>query len=221
VYEHNIIRDNEDDGIEIRLHPYDGPAKRAVIRHNRIVDNGEDGIQFIDYPDPDNRTFRIERNLIARNAMAGIGCMGLTNTRENYEGADIDERIEVVSNTIADNRYGITGGNTLIAVNNIIVGHEMTALRFVDYNSVVSHVLLWDNGRDNEGSNLTGVGLVQSDPKLDEAYRPTAGSPVIDAGTPTLRREDGASVSMETGPYAGIAPDLGVFEHGTAMELAE
>ena len=57
VFEHNVIRDNEDDGIEIRLHPYDGPAKRAVIRHNRIVGNGEDGIQFIDYPDPDNRTF--------------------------------------------------------------------------------------------------------------------------------------------------------------------
>ena len=153
--------------------------------------------------------------------MSGIACMGLTNTRENYEGADVDERIEVVNNTIAGNRYGITGGNTLIAVNNIIVGHAMSALRYVDYNSVVSYVLLWDNGRDNEASNLTGVGLVLADPKLDDAYRPTPGSPVIDAGTQSLTREDGASVSLETGPYAGIAPDLGVFEHGTAMELVE
>jgi hypothetical protein len=40
----NEIHDNDDDGIEIRLHPYRGKPLKTVIRDNRISGNGEDGI---------------------------------------------------------------------------------------------------------------------------------------------------------------------------------
>lgn len=214
VFEHNVIVNNEDDGIEIRLHPYSGPLRRAIIRGNLIQGNGEDGIQFIDYPEPSNREFVIERNVIADSAMAGIGCMSGTNTRENYEAADIDEYVLVINNTLSGNYYGITGGNCFIVLNNIIVNTEEAALKNVDYNSVVSHILFWGNGRDNAGSNLTGVGVVHADPRLDERFRLAPGSPCIDAGIARFQREDTRGYASEAGAYAGKAPDLGAFEAG-------
>ena len=114
----NEILDNDDDGIEIRLHDYRGKPLQIVIRGNTISGNGEDGIQIIDYPGISDRVIRIERNIIADNAMVGIGCMGDANTLENYEGSDIPERIEIVNNTICANRYGITGGDNLLVINN-------------------------------------------------------------------------------------------------------
>lgn len=211
-YEHNIIRNNHDDGIEIRLQPYDGPKRTAVIRNNWIEGNGEDGIQFIDYLEPTNREFVIERNYIIDSAMAGIGCMSGANTRENYEAADIDERILIINNTIVGSTYGITGGNCSIVLNNIIMDAKYSALRDVDYNSVVSHVLLWNNGRDNEGSNVTGIGVIKADPKLDEKYRPTAGSPVVDAGVAALEWHEDALAAEVAEEYLGDAPDLGAGE---------
>ena len=56
----NILRDNDDDGIEIRLHDYDGPTLQIVIRDNTITGNGEDGIQIIDYPGESARSLTIE-----------------------------------------------------------------------------------------------------------------------------------------------------------------
>ncbi|MEN8184559.1 MAG: right-handed parallel beta-helix repeat-containing protein, partial [Myxococcota bacterium] len=49
VIEHNTIRNNGGNGIEIRLQPYLGPTLGYIIRHNRIYGNQEDGIQLIDY----------------------------------------------------------------------------------------------------------------------------------------------------------------------------
>ena len=60
--EGNIIRNNGDDGIEVRLHAYSGPTLNIIIRNNTISGNGEDGIQLIDHAGASDRFFVIERN---------------------------------------------------------------------------------------------------------------------------------------------------------------
>jgi hypothetical protein len=214
LFEHNVIRDNDDDGIEIRLHPYVGPLRRTTIRYNRIERNGEDGIQFIDYPDPSNRDFVIERNLIADNAMAGIGFMSNMNSDENYEAASVDERVYVINNTIVLNEYGITGGGTVVALNNIIAHTAMTALRKVAYHSVIGRTLFWNNGRDNEGSNLLPDASIVADPMLAKDGSPESRSPAIDAGAPSIRRDDAEGYALSPATWSGEAPDLGAFEAG-------
>jgi len=208
---HNEIIDNDDDGIEIRLHDYRGPTLHLVIHDNIITGNGEDGIQIIDYPGLSDRRIRIERNLIARNAMAGIGCMSDAITAEDYRGADIPEPIEVVGNTIADNEYGITGGDRLVAINNIVAGHKQIGMKKVDAQSVAAHNLFWANGTDFVESNVEPEHTREQDPRLDANYRPQAGSPCIDAGVATWRGES-AQIAIGDDQYRGAAPDLGAFE---------
>jgi len=45
----NIIRNNGDDGIEIRMQGYSGPTLDIIITRNEIYGNDEDGIQLIHY----------------------------------------------------------------------------------------------------------------------------------------------------------------------------
>src|SRR5688572_19662255 len=148
--EDNIIRNNKDDGIEIRMHDYTGALLRITLRRNTISGNREDGIQLIDYPGKSNRTFRIERNLLLQNAMAAVGCMSDGKTKENYEGADVPEPILLINNTFADNPYGVTGGENVVVLNNVFLRTARSALRRVDGDSIFSHNLFWHNGRDFE-----------------------------------------------------------------------
>ncbi|MDP7012178.1 MAG: right-handed parallel beta-helix repeat-containing protein [Verrucomicrobiota bacterium] len=212
LIEDNIMRDSGDDGIEIRLHKYSGKMLNIVIRGNRIIGSGEDGIQIIDYPDKSNRIIRIERNVIALTKMAAIGCMANGNTAENYEAADISERIEVINNTLADNHYGITGGDSLLALNNIIMGTKKTALKQVDGNSVLAFNLLWKNETDNVGSNCEKKSTISRNPKIDNNHRLLNGSPCVDAGTSLYRRGKTILLKIPRTSYTGNAPDLGAFE---------
>jgi len=214
VIEDNVIRNNDDDGIEIRLHPHGGRMLHIVIRNNRIVGNREDGIQLIDYPDVSNRIFRIERNLIANTRMAAIGCMSNGNTRENYEAANIPERIEVVNNTLADNFYGITGGDSMLAINNVITRTKRVALKRVDGQSVLASNLLWNNATDNSGSNVDETSTLRIDPGLDAEHKPGPDSPCINAGAVELRRGGAVLIRIAADAFSGDAPDLGAFEAG-------
>jgi hypothetical protein len=152
IIEDNILRNNEDDGIEIRLHKYDGPKITCIIRRNLISGNGEDGIQFIDYPDISNRVFYVMNNVIEKTEMAAIGCMRDGNTKEDYQAADIPERIYLINNTIADNRFGITGGDNMVIVNNIIMNTKKIALKSVNGNSKIAYNLM---------ENIEGTTIVQ------------------------------------------------------------
>ncbi|MBP90670.1 MAG: hypothetical protein CMJ64_28825 [Planctomycetaceae bacterium] len=212
VIEDNVMRNNGDDGIEIRLHKYSGKMLNIVIRRNRIIGSGEDGIQIIDYPDKSNRIIRIERNVIVQSKMAALGCMANGNTAENYEAADIPERIEVINNTLVDNHYGITGGDFLLAFNNVIVGTEEVALKRVDGNSVLAFNLLWNNKIDNEGSHIVMESTIAKNPKLDSDHRLRSNSPCVDAGTSLYRRRDTVLLKIPRTSYTGNAPDLGAFE---------
>ncbi|HIE30696.1 TPA: right-handed parallel beta-helix repeat-containing protein [Candidatus Poribacteria bacterium] len=208
----NVIRNNEDDGIEIRLHRYSGPTLNIEIRNNIISGNGEDGIQIIDYPDISDRVIHIERNVIVGNAMAALGCMGDGNTKENYEGADIPERIYLVNNTIVDNEYGVTGGDNLIALNNIFAKIRKSGLKKVDGASIAAYNLFWENNIDFERSRVDEKHIFRANPLLDEGFKLKPESPCIDAGTALFKRGMETLLQLPSNAYVGPAPDLGAFE---------
>ncbi|MHC4207280.1 MAG: Calx-beta domain-containing protein, partial [Planctomycetota bacterium] len=212
IIEDNIIRNNGDDGIEIRLEPYNGPVLNCIIRNNEIYGNDEDGIQLIDYDTVSDRFFLIERNVIYNNVMAGLGCMGGTNTKENYEGASIPERIYLFNNTFVANDYGVTGGDSLVAVNNIFVDHTGTAMKNVDGGSIVSYNIYWNNGTDFENCNVDNPNILLSDPLLGTQFHLQPASPAIDAGTAFFTWHQQTVLDLPSVSYNGIAPDLGAFE---------
>lgn len=150
----NILKNNGDDGIEFRLHTYQGSPISIVIRRNQIFGCGEDGIQLIDYPDVSCRIIIIEQNLIHSNAMAGIGCMSNGNTRENYEGAELEETIYIFNNTIDNNNYGIIGGNNLVVVNNRLTNSKTLAAKRIRGNSIIVNTHFSGNVIDTENCNI-------------------------------------------------------------------
>lgn len=181
--EDNLIRNNGDDGIEIRLHPYSGPTLNIIIRHNTISGNDEDGIQLIDYDGLSNRVFYIEHNLITNNAMVGLGLMDNGISNEDFRAASIPERIHLYNNTFVDNPYAVTGGDNLIALNNLFVNSTTLALKNVDAGSIAAYNLFWNNGTNYQGSIIDSNTTLFTNPLLDLVYHLQAGSPAIDAGT--------------------------------------
>jgi hypothetical protein len=217
VVVNNEMIDNEDDGIEIRLHDYTDKTLELVIRDNVITGNLEDGIQIIDYPGMSNRRIRIEGNVIAGNAMAGIGCMSDATTEEDYRAADIPEPIEVVNNTIVGNEYGITGGDNLVAFNNVIAANKQLGMKQVDAQSVASHNLFWKNGTNFDAeSNVRTEHTLEVDPQLDGNYRPAAGSPCVGQGVIEVPGPAGI-VKVSLRGKAGTASHLGALD----VEAAE
>ncbi|MEZ4736129.1 MAG: metallophosphoesterase [Caldilineaceae bacterium] len=210
--EDNLIRNNGDDGIEIRLHAYTGPLLNIIIRGNVIVGNEADGIQLIDYGTLSDRFFLIEQNVIKANAMAGLGLMDNRETTEDFRGASIQERIHLFHNTFINNDHALTGGDNLIALNNIFVGSPNIALKNVDGNSIAAHNLFWGNGIDQQNANIDPVHTIVADPRFDEQDRLQPGSPAIDAGIALFTWNAEIVLDLQASDYSGVAPDLGRYE---------
>jgi hypothetical protein len=213
IIEDNIFRDNRDDGIEIRLHKYSGTPLDIVIRRNVFSGNREDGLQLIDYPGKSARSIRVERNVFANNAMAGIGSMADGNTKENFEGADLLESVQIINNTFVGSRYGVTGGDNMLLVNNVFLGAADAAVKRVHGDSFAGVNLFWKNGSDTEDCDLGGDKFIRLDPRLDRDHRPADGGPCIDAGAETTKY-NGEILILPAESYRGAAPDLGAFEVG-------
>jgi hypothetical protein len=213
VIEDNVIRNNRDDGIEVRLHKYSGPVLKIEIRRNVFSGNGEDGLQLIDYPDKSDRTFVVERNYFVKNAMAAIGCMKDGVTKENYAGAELIERVVVANNTFVGGEYGITGGDNFVIVNNVFTGIAKTALTRVHGDSAAGKNLLWRNGTDFKGCDVKQDAFVTANPRLGADFQPSVGSPCIDGGV-TRFEFNGETLEIALTEGAGAAPDLGAFETG-------
>jgi parallel beta-helix repeat protein len=210
--ENNIIHNNGDDGIEARLHSYSGPTLTIIIRKNIITGNGEDGIQLIDYPDVSDRVFLIERNVIQGSAMVGVGLMDDGESVEDFRAANIPERIYLFNNTFVDNDHGLTGGDNLIALNNIFAGSANIAMKNVDGNSIASYNLFWGNGIDHQNSNLDTTHTILENPLLNVNYRLNSGSPALDSGTAFFIWNSEIVLDLQPDVYSGAAPDLGAFE---------
>lgn len=217
--EDSIVRDNFQDGIEIRLQDnafVAGESIRNVILRNRLEGNGQDGLQLIDYYQDTPRAFRVERNVISGNLASGLGMMCNEVTNENFEGCAIAERVELVHNTFSANNHGLTGGANLIGVSNVFVGHTNIAVKNVVDASLLTRTLFHGNGQDQVGTALDKPTF--ADPLLDADFTPGAGSPAVDAGI-THFSVDGDTILDLACNYSGLAPDLGAFERDTGPPL--
>lgn len=214
IIENNIIRDNGDDGIEIRLHAYSGPTLDIIIQNNIISGNDEDGIQLIDYPDISDRVFHIRHNLFEANAMVGLGLMDNGDTVEDYRAASIPERIYLINNTFSGNPYAVTGGDNLIAINNLFTNASEIGIKRVNGNSIAAYNLFWNNGTHVLSSNIDKRTLIYANPLLDIDYYLQPGSPAIDAGTAFYKLKHDVVLDLPSSAYFGSAPDMGMFERG-------
>ena len=208
----NRLSRSADDGIEMRLHDdVIASTVRASFLGNQIVGSGEDGIQIIDYFGVTDRRILIDGNLIRDSQMAAIGLMSGGKTLEDYRAANVKEPIFVLANTLVGNDYGISGGDALVAVNNIFEGH-VVALNGVDGGSVASHNLYWGNEVDAVHSTVVDATSVFADPRLSARFRLLAGSPAIDAGAAWFEWNGEVVVDESPAVYQGNAPDLGWWE---------
>jgi parallel beta-helix repeat protein len=217
LIEGNLIHNNGDDGIEIRLHSYRGPTLKIIVRDNLIAGNGEDGIQLIDYSGLSDREFLIERNQFTANDMVGLGLMDKGQTKEDFRAASIPERIYLFNNTFSGNSYAVTGGDNLIALNNLFVNTSKIALKKVDggpTGSIAAYNLFWNNGADHLDSNIDASTSLYSDPLLNIIYQLQDGSPAIDSGTASFNWNGEAVLDISQTEFTGAAPDLGNFEYG-------
>ena len=236
LIENNRLMYNRDDGIEVRLQDATAPAQpiTIIIRNNEIIGCHEDGIQFIDYGQTvnTNRNYVVTGNLIANCRFAGIGLMGNAITVEDYSGVDIVEAIWVFNNTLYGNDYGISGGDNLVAYNNIIANSTTRGVwRVAGAGSVVAYTLFYNNGVEADqstlgagnkfGQNPLFAGVPNPGPDgvwgtVDDNFRGLAhqfGSPALDAGyDPTCPGVDLRGVGRPQGSHC----DLGAFEGATA-----
>ena len=247
LIENNRILYAGDDGIEINLQ--DKPSPPAVIEvniwNNMIIGSREDGIQFIDFPgDPQdtNRRFVVVGNLIANSTRAGMGLMPNANTIEDYSGADVVEAIRVINNTFYGNDHGISGGDNLVAFNNIIANSAGRGVWNVQgspgANSLIAYTLFHNNGLDADQSTV-GAGIITGqDPLFAAAPNPgpdgawqtvdddfsglllQGTSPAIDKGVTQLIAANGEPIPpAPIAGFTGAAPDLGWREFGSPIVI--
>jgi hypothetical protein len=183
LIENNRILYATDDGIEINLQDKPSPPALVDINiwNNMIIGSREDGIQLIDFPgEPQNtnRRFVIVGNLIANSRKAGIGLMPNTNSVEDFSGADVVEPVRVFNNTFYGNNHGISGGDNLVAFNNIITNSTGRGVWRVQSppggNSVVAYTLFFNNALDTEESTLGAGNITGQDPLFSAAPNPGA-----------------------------------------------
>ena len=221
LIENNTLETPRDDGIELRMEPLNAPPLpplptlvTVTIRGNKITGVDDDGIQLIDSPGIQNRRFVIERNLIRNSGKVGLGLMDNGVTVEDYRAASMPERIHVFNNTFDGNKYAITGGDNLIAVNNIISNSTTLGLKNIDAASIVAHTLFWNNAQDQVGSNMDLATTNSGNPFYTPSFGLGVGSPAIDAGTATFTHNGETVLTIPLSGYTGSAPDLGRFETG-------
>jgi hypothetical protein len=212
VIEGNVIDKNGDDGIEVRLHAYTGPQLTVAIRNNHISRSEEDGVQLIDYPGRSDRVFRIERNVFRAIGRAAVGSMADGATRENYQGAPLEEPVFVIHNTFVKNHYGLIGGDNLLALNNVFKRTEKVAMKRLRGDSIAAYNLFWKNGKDLDDAVSEPENTLFTNPRLDDNHHLESGSPAIDAGTASYQRDGRDLFEVAQDAYAGRAPDLGAFE---------
>ena len=246
LIENNRIMYSVNSGIEVSLQNATAPPAVVEIDiwNNMILGNGEDGIQLIDHPgDPQdtNRRLVIAGNLIANNKRAGIGLMPNANTLEDYSGADMIEAVRVFNNTFYGNDYGISGGDNLVAFNNIIANSLTQGAWMVQgapgMSSVIAYTLFHNNRVDADAEVTSlGSGIIAGvDPLFQAAPNPgpdgtwetvdddfsglvlQSGSPAIDKGVAQFVANNGEPIPPAplTG-YTG-APDLGWREFGSPI----
>ncbi len=214
IVEDNIIQNNGNDGIEVRMDgSYAGSTTlNNIFRNNVISFNSGDGIQLIDSADVSNRYYRIEGNLIEGNGDAGLGLMDNGDSTEDFRAASIPEPIDVIGNTFIGNDHGLSGGDNLVAINNIFVNHINIAMKGVNGDSIAAYNLFWNSGIDTQDSNVDATNTIYADPLLDADRELQDGSPAVDAGTAFFEWRGATVLDLSSSDFSGSSPDFGEFE---------
>lgn len=217
LIEHNTILNSNDDGIEIRLFTTPNQNIHYDIRHNVITGSNNAGIQLISYDVYTGKVFNLHHNII-RNCKTGLGCMDGSNSSEDLSGAlKMDEKVYFYNNTILENQMGATGGNSVIAINNIIAGNTIGGFKRFGENSAIANNLLYNN-KDNDLIEINNSveqydNIFAEDPLLDElTLRPGINSPCIDAGLDKFTLDGISVIEISSDEYTGSAPDIGAME---------
>lgn len=217
VVEHNIITNSNDDGIEIRLYTAPDQNIQYDIRHNTITGSQNAGIQLISYDVFTGKVFNIHHNIIM-NCKTGLGCMEGSNTREDLSGASkMDEVVWLYNNTLAGNQMGATGGNKIIAFNNIVKDNALGGFRMFGPSSVIKNNLFYGNGEPDlvqpDKLVISEGNIFSRDPLIDEkTFVPQEGSTCIDAGLAKVTATGSGEIEVLTEDIAGSAPDIGAVE---------
>lgn len=247
LIENNRILYSGDDGIEVHLSDKPSPPGPMEINiwNNMIIGSREDGIQLIDYPDDPqdtNRRLVIVGNLIANNFKAGLGLTANANPIEDLSGADMQEAVHVFNNTFYGNNHGISGGDNLVAFNNIIVNSTARGMWRVQgepgSNSIVAYSLFNNNVVDAAETAVGEGTVVQQDPLFVAAPNPgpdgawetvdddfsglllQGNSPAIDRGTVQYVPASGEPIPpAPISGFLGAAPDLGWREFGSPIVI--
>ena len=228
LIEDNILRNSNQDGIEVRHQDYFGTERVTLtIRNNRFENNGQDGLQIMDYDNFTNRRYILERNLFigagSKASGAAIGIMVGQDTTQNFSAAPMPEPLYAVNNTFMNNEAGISGGANLIAINNIFSGNTLFDIKNVNGNSKILHSVFAATPKQQGTNNLDSATTKIGNPQLDSNYIPQTGSPAIDAGLASYQHTytySGQSftdtvVNITSGQFTGSAPDAGWKESGT------
>ena len=217
IVEHNIITNSNDDGIEIRLYTAPDQNIRYDIRHNTITGSQNAGIQLISYDVFTGKVFNIHHNIIS-NCKTGLGCMEGSNTREDLSGASkMDEVVWLYNNTLADNQMGATGGNKIIAFNNIVKNNALGGFGMFGPSSVIKNNLFYGNGEPDlvqpDKLVISEGNILSKDPLIDEkTFVPLEGSACIDAGLAKVTATGSGEIEVLIEDIAGSAPDIGAVE---------
>ncbi len=217
IVEHNTIMNSNDDGIEIRLYDYPDQNIHYTIRGNRISGSKNAGIQVISYDIFTGKTFEIHHNIIS-GCKTGFGCMEGENTKEDMSGAStMDEFILLYNNTLSGNQMGATGGNNVIAINNVIQGNSIGGLKRFGKNSAIINNLFYLNGSadliDFNESVIKDGNIFSVDPLLDKSsFMPSAKSPCIDQGKLSYEINGNIILNVPAEYISGTAPDIGAVE---------
>lgn len=217
VVEKNLIRNSNDDGIEIRLFSHQNQNIRYTIRENIIVGSRNAGIQLISYDAYTGKEFNIHHNIIS-GCKVGLGCMEGSNSAEDMSGAGkMDELVFFFNNTLVGNQLGATGGNRIIALNNLVQRNALGGFKRFGKNSAAVNNWFYENGGDHFVQFHPDVTISghqdATDPQLDkQTFKPREGSPLVDAGLGRFVSREGVVFEVPSEYIIGAAPDIGAIE---------
>src|SRR5690606_24120256 len=131
------------------------------------------------------------------------------NSSEDLSGATkMDELVFFFNNTLAGNQMGATGGNRIIALNNLVQENASGGFKRFGKNSVAVNNLFFENGGDNSIGFHPGVTemnkLFSVDPKLIKGnYNHIESSYLIDAGIANYITEEGMVLEIPADYISG------------------
>jgi hypothetical protein len=145
-----------------------------------------------------------------------------TETNEDYQGSDMEEKATIYNNTFDNCNYGLTQAPNLIILNNIFSNSIAKGIARGSYvtnendSSIVDYCDFYNNQSDYDAEISQGSNLFYFDPEFENlsTYELLSTSEAINAGTATYSWQNQIVLDLSEADYIGIAPDLGAAEYG-------